>query len=117
MFLFDKVVTDALVNPPVPGDPSYDCFQEEMTAVILSLRRKARLVYQRMNSIPGIQCNEIQGSMEAFPRVDIPHEAWDDARVSTWIIYMYSWLFKLLLEACKYTLIIASISWEWLLFS
>ena len=39
------------------------------------------MVQERMNKIPGIQCNEIQGSMEAFPRVDIPEEAWNDARV------------------------------------
>lgn len=76
-----QVVTDALVNPPRPGDPSYDLYHKEMTEIISSLRSKARLVCQRMNRIPGVQCNEIQGSMEAFPRLDIPQEAWHDARV------------------------------------
>ena len=82
-----QVVTDALVNPPRPDDPSYNLYQKEMTAIISSLRNKARLVYQRMNRIPGVQCNEIQGSMEAFPRLDIPHEAWDDARVRCTYLY------------------------------
>ena len=86
-----QVVTDALVNPPRPGDPSYDLYHKEMSAIISSLRNKARLVHQRMNGIPGVQCNEIQGSMEAFPRVDIPHEAWDDARVrhtECWLLHI-----------------------------
>lgn len=77
------MVTDALVNPPKPGDPSYELYHKEMTDIISSLAKKAKLVHQRMNSIPGVQCNEIQGSMEAFPRIDIPVEAWDDARVRT----------------------------------
>lgn len=72
---------DALVNPPRPGDPSYNLYFKETTDIITSLARKAKMVHQRMNSIPGVQCNEIQGSMEAFPKVDIPDKAWDDARV------------------------------------
>lgn len=75
------MVTDALVNPPKPGDPSYKLYHKEMTNIISSLAKKAKLVHQWMNRIPGVQCNEIQGSMEAFPRIDIPVEAWDDARV------------------------------------
>ena len=75
-------MTDALVNPPKPGDPSYELYHKEMTTVINSLARKAKMVHQRMNQIPGVQCNEIQGSMEAFPRINIPDEAWKDARVS-----------------------------------
>ena len=86
-----QVVTDALVNPPRPGDPSYDLYHKEMTTIISSLRDKARLVHQRMNRIPGVQCNEIQGSMEAFPRLDIPHEAWDDARVRSSCTSMYNY--------------------------
>ena len=34
-----------------------------------------------MNKIPGVRCNEVQGSMYAFPRIDIPEEAKEDAKV------------------------------------
>ena len=84
-----QVVTDALVNPPKPGDPSFDLYHKEMTEIITSLASKAKMVHERMNKIPGIQCNEIQGSMEAFPRVDIPKEAWNDARVRAKYIHVY----------------------------
>ena len=40
------------------------------------------MVHERMNQITGIQCNKVQGAMYAFPKVDIPEEAWEDAKVS-----------------------------------
>ena len=39
------------------------------------------MVHERMNQITGVRCNEVQGAMYAFPRVDIPEEAWEDAKV------------------------------------
>ena len=77
-----QIVTDALVKPPNPGDPSYDIHTKEKRAVLDSLSRKAKMVHERMNQIIGIQCNKVQGAMYAFPRVDIPEEAWEDAKVS-----------------------------------
>ena len=40
------------------------------------------MVYDRLNKIPGVKCNEVQGAMYAFPRVDIPEAALEDAQVS-----------------------------------
>ena len=74
-------MTDALVNPPKPGEPSYDLHTQEKTAVLDSLSRKAKMVHERMNQITGVQCNEVQGAMYAFPKVAIPEEALEDAEV------------------------------------
>lgn len=54
---------------------------QERTGVLAALKHKARMVYDRMNQIPGVHCNEVQGAMYAFPRIEIPEEAWEDARV------------------------------------
>ena len=40
------------------------------------------MVHERMNQITGVRCNEVQGAMYAFPKVDIPEEALEDAEVS-----------------------------------
>lgn len=40
------------------------------------------MVYEKFNSIPGIRCNRLQGSMYAFPQVEIPEGALRDAHVS-----------------------------------
>ena len=39
------------------------------------------MVYEELNKVPGVRCNEVQGSMYAFPQVTIPEEAWEDAKV------------------------------------
>ncbi len=78
-----QVVTDALVRRPEPGDPSYDQYHREFMEITGSLERKARLVQTRLNQIPGISCNDVLGAMYAFPKVEIPEEAWADCRVSS----------------------------------
>ena len=77
-----QIVTDALVNPPKPGEPSYELYAKEKAEVLSSLSRKATMVHERMNKITGIHCNKVQGAMYAFPRIDIPEEAREDAEVS-----------------------------------
>ena len=57
--------------------------QQERRVILQAMKRKAELVYERMNQIPGVHCNKIQGAMYAFPRIDIPEEAWEDAKVSS----------------------------------
>ena len=79
--LYLQVVTDALVNPPKPGEPSYELYVSEKREVLDSLSRKAKTVHRRMNQITGVSCNEVQGAMYAFPRIEIPEEATEDAKV------------------------------------
>ena len=47
------------------------------------LRRKAELVYKRFNSIPGVSCRRVQGAMYAFPKIDLPPKALEEAKVHT----------------------------------
>lgn len=55
---------------------------KERQDILESLRIRAEMAYERFNDIPGVYCNKVQGSMYAFPRIDIPEEAWTDAKVS-----------------------------------
>lgn len=77
-----QTVTDVLVNPPCPGEPSYKTFQEERGAVLSALRRKAKLVTEGFNAVTGVHCNEVQGAMYAFPRINIPEAALADAEAN-----------------------------------
>jgi len=60
---------DCVVNPPRPGEPSYESFQEEKNGILKSLAERAKLVADTFNSIPGMSCNPVQGAMYAFPQV------------------------------------------------
>ncbi|TRZ07835.1 hypothetical protein HGM15179_019271 [Zosterops borbonicus] len=70
-----QVVLDTIVDPPKPGDPSYERFQAEKEAVLSSLAEKARLTQEMFNRTPGIHCNPVQGAMYSFPRIDLPPRA------------------------------------------
>ena len=49
------------------------------------------MVHTKFNKIPGVFCNEVQGAMYAFPRIDIPEEALEDAKVHLYsCTYIYT---------------------------
>lgn len=75
-----QAMMDCLVSPPQPGDISYDTFIKEKTAVLQSLKDRAKLVAETFNSIEGIKCNEVMGAMYAFPNVSIPKRAQEEAK-------------------------------------
>lgn len=55
---------------------------QEKLAVLGALAEKAKLTEETLNSVPGIQCNPVQGAMYAFPRLFIPPKAVEEAKVS-----------------------------------
>ncbi|CAJ0593736.1 unnamed protein product [Cylicocyclus nassatus] len=75
-----QIVMDCMVCPPKPGDPSHDQWLKEKTAVLASLKERARLVQKAYGSIEGILCNEVQGAMYAFPQILMPPRAVEKAR-------------------------------------
>ncbi|KJH42040.1 hypothetical protein DICVIV_11976 [Dictyocaulus viviparus] len=70
---------DTVVNPPKPGDPSYEQWLQEKTDVLNSLKKRAALVREAYGSIEGIKCNEVQGAMYAFPQIELPQRAIEKA--------------------------------------
>jgi alanine transaminase len=66
---------DVVVNPPHPGEPSYESFQAQKSAILESLADRAKLVADTFNSIDGFTCNTVQGAMYAFPKLHLPPKA------------------------------------------
>lgn len=56
-----QVALGLMVNPPKPGQPSYSQYKKEKEAVILSLKRRARLITDAFNSLEGVVCQETEG--------------------------------------------------------
>uniref|UniRef100_A0A0M3HN98 alanine transaminase n=1 Tax=Ascaris lumbricoides TaxID=6252 RepID=A0A0M3HN98_ASCLU len=73
--ILGQTVLDCIVNPPKPGDPSYDLWLKEKTATLNSLKERAKLVKEAYGSIEGIKCNPVQGAMYAFPQIMLPPKA------------------------------------------
>ncbi|KAK6617941.1 hypothetical protein RUM43_014170 [Polyplax serrata] len=75
-----QCLLDCVVKPPKQGDPSYELYNEEKIHVLSSLKSKAKMVQEFFNSVDGFSCNEVQGAMYAFPKIDVPEKAKEEAR-------------------------------------
>nr|CAB3250828.1 alanine aminotransferase 2 [Phallusia mammillata] len=75
-----QAALDVVMNPPQPGEPSFEQFDKEKRQVLGTLAEKARLTAEMFNSIPGITCNTVQGAMYSFPRITIPEKAVAEAK-------------------------------------
>uniref|UniRef100_A0A8C8RER0 Alanine aminotransferase 1 n=1 Tax=Pelusios castaneus TaxID=367368 RepID=A0A8C8RER0_9SAUR len=75
-----QVLLDAIMNPPSPGEPSYQSFVQEKQAVLSDLAHRARLTQEIFSQVPGIRCNPVQGAMYAFPRIQLPARAVQEAQ-------------------------------------
>ncbi|XP_058444925.1 alanine aminotransferase 1 [Malaya genurostris] len=71
---------DVVVNPPKPGEPSYELFNKEKSAVLKSLKERAEMVAEAFNSFEGFSCNPVQGAMYAFPQIRLPPKAIEAAK-------------------------------------
>jgi aspartate/methionine/tyrosine aminotransferase len=66
-----QISISCLVNPPKPGDESYEQYNRERTEELASLRRRAHMVTNAFNSLEGVTCNFTEGAMYSFPRVSV----------------------------------------------
>lgn len=49
-----------------------NCSKKKKTSVLSALKRKAKIVEDRLNAIDGIDCMPVEGAMYAFVRVQLP---------------------------------------------
>ncbi|XP_048772562.2 alanine aminotransferase 1-like [Ostrea edulis] len=75
-----QTAMDVVVNPPRPGEPSYDLFMKEKNEVLGQLKQKAELVAETFNSVERMSCNPVQGAMYAFPQIYLPEAAVETAK-------------------------------------
>jgi aspartate/methionine/tyrosine aminotransferase len=67
-----QVATYLMVNPPKEGDESYPTFVAERNAILDELKKRAILLAEGLDAIPGIACNAVAGAMYAFPAISLP---------------------------------------------
>jgi aspartate/methionine/tyrosine aminotransferase len=70
--LTGQVATYCMVRPPKPGEVSYERYAAERDGILGELKKRATLLANGLNRIPGIQCNVVAGAMYAFPRITLP---------------------------------------------
>lgn len=77
-----QICVAMVMNPPKPGDVSYEVYHKEKTDILESLERRAKGVVESLNALEGITCNEVEGALYAFPRLTLPKHLMDAAEAS-----------------------------------
>ncbi|KAA0196862.1 Alanine aminotransferase [Fasciolopsis buskii] len=80
--LLGQLALDVVVNPPQPGEPSYESYTKEKNDVLSALQQKATLITESLNALPGFRCNPITGAMYAFPQIKLPPKAVETAKAA-----------------------------------
>ncbi|WOO77035.1 Glutamate--glyoxylate aminotransferase 2 [Vanrija pseudolonga] len=75
-----QVGVDLLVDPPKPGDASYDQWLAETTLTHDNLRDRSKLMSERFNQLPNMSCQPADGAMYLFPQIKIPERAIEEAK-------------------------------------
>ncbi|KAK3262800.1 hypothetical protein CYMTET_28364 [Cymbomonas tetramitiformis] len=73
--LLGQIVTAMMCNPPQPGDESYEQFYKEKNGTYESMKRRAKMLIDGFNKLDGIECNDTEGAMYAFPSLVLPPKA------------------------------------------
>jgi len=73
-----QVALGVMLKPPVVGDESFQLWDEERTAVLESLGRRARKITSALNGLEGVSC-VAAGSLYAFPKITLPDRAIEEA--------------------------------------
>jgi len=69
-----QIATELMVNPPKKGEASFEEFENEKQAIYDSLKNRAKLVSEKLNEIPGISCQQVEGALYAFPKISLSKE-------------------------------------------
>ncbi|KAM4605256.1 alanine aminotransferase 2 [Polymixia lowei] len=75
-----QIALDLMVNPPQPGDPSYAVFNKETQSIRAILVHNAKRLLEVLNSLPGFNCQPVNGGLFAFPRLHLPPGALQKAK-------------------------------------
>ena len=67
-----QLTVGIMCNPPKPGDESYALFCKERDATLQSLKRRAAIVGKTLNYGDSLSCQQPEGALYAFPRVELP---------------------------------------------
>ncbi|KAI3985637.1 hypothetical protein MKX01_033920 [Papaver californicum] len=77
-----QIFLGLMVNPPKPGDISYQKFVQESKMILESLRKRAHIMTDGFNSCRNVVCNFTEGAMYSFPQIRLPPKAIEAAKMA-----------------------------------
>lgn len=62
-----QLAMSLMMNPPKPGDPSYQLYEQEFEEKLGSLKRRAQLMTNAFNELEDVTCQPTEGAMYTYP--------------------------------------------------
>ncbi|KAM4547896.1 alanine aminotransferase 2 [Odontesthes bonariensis] len=76
-----QLALDLVLNPPKPGDPSYDTHTQETLLTRTTLFHNAQRALELLNNLPGMSCQPAMGGIYLYPRLDLTAEIREQAEI------------------------------------
>ncbi|CAB1457633.1 unnamed protein product [Pleuronectes platessa] len=67
-----QLALDLMVDPPKPGDASYDTYTQEILSARATLSQNAQRAWKILNGLSGISCQPAMGGAYLYPSVRLP---------------------------------------------
>lgn len=74
-----QCMVEVMVNPPKPGEPSYELYDKEYNGIFNGLKERATALHKAFEQMEGVVCGAPQGSMYLFPTITLPPKAHEAA--------------------------------------
>ena len=71
---------DVMINPPKPGDASYELFQQEKNGILDSLKVRAKKLSTALNKLDGVECKSVDGALYTYFSLTMPPKAIEAAK-------------------------------------
>lgn len=79
--ILSQFALEIMVNPPAPGDASYQTYTQEVLLIQATLCQNARRGREVLNSLKGVNCRPTMGGIFLYPRLDLPAQMIEEAKM------------------------------------
>ncbi|XP_054909693.1 alanine aminotransferase 2-like [Poeciliopsis prolifica] len=79
--ILPQLAMEIMVNPPAPGDASYEKYTQEILVREETLSQNAGRACKLLNALPGMSCQPAMGGVFLYPRLHLPAEIIEEAKL------------------------------------
>ncbi|XP_041647287.1 alanine aminotransferase 1-like [Cheilinus undulatus] len=76
-----QLAMELMVNPPEPGDLSYQTYAQEILHIKSALSQNAQHAYKFLSDLPGMTCQLAMAGVFLYPRLLLPGQMIDEAKM------------------------------------
>ncbi|XP_014874754.1 alanine aminotransferase 2-like isoform X2 [Poecilia latipinna] len=79
--ILPQLAIEIMVNPPAPGDASYEKYTQEILVRAETLSQNAGRACKLLNALPGMSCQPAMGGVFLYPHLHLPAEIIEEAKM------------------------------------